>query len=1059
MVHLHTRSWYSFLAGASSPRELVAAAVEDGQAALALTDVQTLAGAVQFAGACRDAGIKPIYGAELQVDGYPLVVLCADREGYGNLCDLLTLAHADRLAPRLEWEQLEGRTAGLICLTGDRYGQLATAVRQRECSVVHEHLNRLRRLFPQRLFIEVTHHQRRGDDALRGALAELAGTYGIWQVATNAVRHATPEGYALYDALTCARLRLNVGDPHPERPVNDQAYLRSAAEMQALGFAKAALANTRAIAALCEVELLPEGVTPPQAHLPEGTTAACYLQEICRQALGVKYPAHSRWRRQAVTTLQRELSVIRELGLEEFFLVVREVVQFAHTCGIRCAGRGSAANSVVAYLLGITGVDPIAHHLLFERFLHSGRRGMPDIDVDFAPHRRAEVIAWMERRFGAAHTAMTANVITFRLRLAVREMAKVLGYPRPLINRVAKILPHGSVRHVRTHAADMTAILGQSPLLEALLCLVEALHDCPRHLSLHNGGMILSRAPLRTLSPVQTSANGVRQIQFNKDDVEALGLIKFDVLGLRTLSVVCEALELLQIESNSVPAGGAAPESGAVPDIDALPLDDKPTFELIRAGHTMSVFQIESPGQWNLISRSQPQVFDDLIAQIALFRPGPLQGNMVHPYVLRRRGLQAVEYPHESLREVLADTYGIILYQEQVLQVAHVFAGLSLEEADEFRRLMSKFRSAEEMEGMRARFVQGAIARHGVAPATANQVFDRVAKFVGYGFCRSHAASFAQVVYQTAYLKAHHPAAYMAAVLEHKPGFYPMQTVLEEARHCGVTVLPVDILRSDVKYRLEQGAIRVPLTQVKQVSAAQAATIVLERATRPFSDLEDLYRRVPMHRDAWEGLARAGACAVWGERRAVLWQLGLLARRLGASGQEQLALAAEVFPREAMPPLRRLQVAEATAWDLATQGITTGPHPVALHRPYLDRLGATPIRKLLSQRVGRRVRTAGVVISWQRPPTAKGMAFLVLEDESGRIPTAVTPPTYEQHHQTLREPGLVVEGRLEGAGPGQVGHYRSVLIQRVWPLSHLVQGRDAASHEHRTNHDGGDSVN
>jgi error-prone DNA polymerase len=1004
---------------------LVAAAADQGQKAVALTDIHTVAGAVQFSKECRAAGIKPIIGATVLVDGFPLVLLCADREGYANLCDLLTLAHRDRLQPGLDLDDLcPYDTEGLFCLTGDHWGAVATLLRQKRRQHARCLLQKLGHLFPDRLFIELTQQRRPGDRAMIRALCQLAGELNLPLVAANGVRHAAPDGFALFDALTCARLGITIADPHPERPVNDQAFLRSEAQMIKLGFPTAAITNTHAIADLCNVDLLAEAVTPPRACLPPGKSAPYFLRKLCGAAFRRRYPQGSE---KATTILKRELSVISELGLDEFFLVVREVIQFARSRGIRCSGRGSAANSLVAYLLGITGVDPIRHNLLFERFLHTGRKGMPDIDVDFETHRRHEVIAWMAQRFGEEHTAMTANVITFRLRLAVREMAKVLGYPLPLIDKVCKVLPHASCRHVREHRTELAALLGESVMLESLMCLVEQLPGCPRHLSLHSGGMILSRLPLRYLSPIQSSANGVRQMQFNKDDVEALGLIKFDVLGLRTLSVVTEAVDLVQADT------------GQAPDVDVLPLDDPKTYELIRQGRTMSVFQIESPGQWNLLSRSQPQVFDDLVAQVALFRPGPLQGNMVHPYILRRRGLQPVTYPHPSLEPVLRDTYGIILFQEQVLEVAHHFAGLTLAEADEFRRLMSKFRSSEQMESMRSQFVQGAIARHGVTLALANHVFDLVAKFVGYGFCRSHAAAFAHTVYQTAYLKAHYAAAYMAAVLEHKPGFYPLNTVLQEARHCGVRVLPVDIHRSDVKYRLEGGAIRVPLTQIKGLSVEAAAEIVLERATAPFQSLQDLYGRVRLGKDIWDNLARSGALDAFGARRQVLWQIGELIRRIGPSGQAQLSLD-EAWQDYDVPQLRKLTPAQRTAWDFQTQGLTTGPHPVALHRPYLDRLGATPIRNLFEAQPGVRALTAGVVISRQRPPTAKGMVFVLLEDETGVLPTAITPPAYEKYSRQVREPGLLVEGQLEGSGPGQVGRYRSVLIHRLWPLDRVLGG-------------------
>ena len=590
-------------------------------------------------------------------------------------------------------------------------------------------------------------------------------------------------------------------------------------------------------------------------------------------------------------------------------------------------------------------------------------------------------------------------------------MAKVLGYPLALI-------------------------LGDSPALDVLCDLVEKLHECPRHLSLHSGGMILSRQPLRHLSPIQTSANGVRQIQFAKDDVEALGLIKFDVLGLRMLSVVSEAQNF--ITTSAAKCNGAKGANHRVLDVDDLPPDDAKTYELIRSGQTLGVFQIESPGQWNLLARSQPENFDDLVAQVALFRPGPLQGNMVHPYIARRRGWSKTYYPHASLEPVLRDTYGIILFQEQVLEVAHRFAGMNLSEADEFRRLMSKFRDRVEMEAMRDKFVNGAVNTHGVHRIQANNVFDLVSKFVGYGFCRSHAAAFARTVYQSAYLKAHYPAAYMAGVLEHKPGFYPTHTLLEEARILGVQVLAPCLQRSGVKYSLEKfddkDAIRVPLTQIQDVAVESARLIVLERMLGSFASLDDAVLRLDLARDEWENLARAGALDAWGARRDVLFRVRAALRQKPKGEQLALDWRDETGTRKSLPRLANLRQEEKTKWDFETQSLTTGPHPVALRRPDLERLGASTIAGLAYQKAGDRVLVGGAVISRQRPPTAKGMCFIILEDETGRVPTAVIPEVYEKFHRVLRAGSLLLEGKLEDGGAMSGNRYRSVLVGRMWPL-------------------------
>lgn len=499
------------------------------------------------------------------------------------------------------------------------------------------------------------------------------------------------------------------------------------------------------------------------------------------------------------------------------------------------------------------------------------------------------------------------------------------------------------------------------------------------------------------------------------------------------LSVISEAQNL--VATRSPDNCGAI---NRVLDVDNLPPDDPKTYNLIRSGQTLGVFQIESPGQWNLLARSQPQNFDDLVAQVALFRPGPLQGDMVHPYIARRRGWSKTYYPHASLEPVLRDTYGLILFQEQVLEVAHRFAGMNLSEADEFRRLMSKFRDRNEMEAMRDKFVQGAIQTHGVHRVLANSVFDVVAKFVGYGFCRSHAAAFARAVYQGAYLKAHFPAAYMAGVLEHKPGFYPMHTLLEEARLLGVCVLAPCLLRSSVKYSLEQwegrDAIRVPLTQIKDVSVESARLIVLERMLGAFSSPEDAVQRLDLARDEWENLARAGALDAWGARRDVLFRVRAALRQKPQNEQLQLDWRAASSTRSELPRMANLRQEERTQWDFETHSLTTGPHPVALRRPDLERLGASTIADLAQQKAGSRVLVGGAVISRQRPPTAKGMCFIILEDETGRVPTAVIPEVYEKFHRVLRAGSLLLEGKLEDGGALSGNRYRSVLVGRMWPL-------------------------
>jgi error-prone DNA polymerase len=549
---------------------------------------------------------------------------------------------------------------------------------------------------------------------------------------------------------------------------------------------------------------------------------------------------------------------------------------------------------------------------------------------------------------------------------------------------------------------------------------------------MHSGGMVLSHRPLRHITPIQTSAKGVRQTQFNKDDTEWLGATKLDVLSLRMLSAIAMTRDIVKTEK------------GIDLDIDALPENDPETYRMIRQGRTLGVFQIESPGQMRLLAVTQPTQYMQLIPQVALFRPGPIQGNMVTPFTRRARGLEKVEYPHISLATVLKDTYGIILYQEQVLEVAHKFAGMSLAEADNFRKLMSKFRDSTEMESMRGRFVEGAIKkfadaepRHRVSPELANQVFEQVSKFVGYGFSRAHAAAFARIVEQSAYLKAHFPDAYLAGVMEHQPGFYPMQVFVEEAKKFGIAVLGCCLFRSGVQYQLEgANRIRVPLTRVRGIEPDKAAHIVLERGLQPFASLEDAVQRLNLSIDDWENLARSGALSPFGVRREQLWKVRQLAGLISSKDQLRLdyELPISVPPFAAMAPL------EIAEWDFNTLSLTTGPHPVAFQRARLAALGAVPIARLPQLLPGRSVIIGGTVDVRMRPPTARGMAFITLRDESGAVQTAIPPAVFNRFERVMRQSALLLRGKLQDAGPGANPHYRCLFVDAIWSFDAVIGG-------------------
>ncbi len=1036
--HLHTRSCFSFLRGGSHPADLVAKAAAQSQTALALTDVHGVYGMVKFQKECEQRGVKAIAGAELNVDGAHVVLLARNNKGYSQLNRILSSAHArSREEPGLDFADLmQHERDELLCLSGGYFSRLRVLIRERRNDDARVYVQRWKELFGLNFSVELSHHCRPEEGRELQRLYDMARELDIPCVATADVRYAGAEDYRNYDIMTCIRHGISVFDDHEERAVNAEAYIKSEAQMRALIPYEDALRNTARIAENCSINVLASHITPPAARLAEGESADEVLERLCRAALHRRYNEGSYTKAQQM--LNKELGVISSLELSDYFLVVKEVVDESKRRGIRCSGRGSAANSIVAYLLGITGVDPLRHRLLFERFLHGGRKGTPDIDVDFDSERREEVIAWMEERFGVEQTAMTATLMCYRLRSALRDVSKALGYPQVIVDKIGKAVPSSSARSVRKYIDDISDVIPvNTPLFRIALDMVERMDEVPRHLGLHSGGMLLSRTPLTHFSAIQVSANGVKEVQFDKHDVEAMGLVKLDVLGLRMLATISEAMELLQSSMN------------VQVDIDELSLDDPKVYELMCSSRTIGLFQIESQGQQHVLALHQPNCFDDLIAEVALFRPGPLQSGMVNPYIKRRRGKEPVDYLHPDLKEILGDTYGVILFQEQVLEIAHHFAGMSLSQADDFRALMSKFRDSSEMELMRDKFVQGAMNR-GVDHASANKVFDTVSYFVGYGFCRSHAAAFAKIVYQSAWLKLYYPAAYMAAVMQHRPGFYSLMTLVEEAKRFGVEVLLPDVNRSGIRYSVEerldhQGgvyhAIRKPLCSIDSVSEDAARIIVMERLRAPFSSVEDFVRRVRIDRDVIENIARSGAMdALSTDSRRALWEAGVALNRRDIIKPEEELFELPLVDERDIPVLPELVTTERLAWDYATHH-SARVHPMTLYRRMLNDLEVRSIEtcfRLPGHRDLKKAHTlmiGGIAILRQQPPTAKGVMFLTLEDETGYIQTIVLPQVREKFRKVLRSSALIVKGKLEGEHG-----WRGLLVQDVWVLQNVQGG-------------------
>lgn len=1054
-VHLHTRSWFSFRAGASSPKALVAEAARLGMSSMAITDRHGVYGVVRFQQACKEHGIQHVFGAEvpIQTPGAPaerdLVLIARNRNGYANLCQLLTLAHLNGAArdtrdrPFIDLDTLSTYHSDLFCLTGSDEGMLYPLLDGGHWHQTQEWTGHLQDIFDERLFIEATHGRRKGDDKRLGRIIRLSKQTGIPLVATGDVRYATPSHYWRYDLLTCIRNGITVYDDHPERPANAMAFVQPEAELKRRGLPHDALHRSGDIATACEIDLIPGEIIPPGALLPDGKTSEDVLQQKIEIGFARRYPEGSEHREEAKVRLRKEIGIITDLDIQDFFLVVNEVIEEAQRRGIRCLGRGSAANSIVTYLLDITRVCPIEHNLLFERFLHRGRKGTPDIDLDFDSSRRQEIISWMEERFGVDHTGMAATIDRYLTKSAVQDTAKALGWPAEMAVQMSKRCSHAppTEAYNATHIENIAG--GASPLLRILLAASTGLLECPRHLGQHSGGMVLTREPMRQFSPLQASANGVRIVQFDKHDLEFLGLIKLDVLGLRMLGTVSEAREIV------------ADKQDITIDLDALPFDDDRVYDMICEGDVLGLFQIESPAQMSTGARIQARTMQDLIKQISLVRPGPIQGGLIHPFIRRHKGLEPVRYDHPILKEILEDTYGVIVFQEQVLEVAHRFAGWSLDEADSFRRLMSRFRDATEMESMRDGFVESAM-KNGASRKVANRVFDQVSKFVGYGFCRSHAASFALTVYHSAYLKAYHPAAFFAGLMQHRPGMYAQMTLEQDARRHGVRILVPDVNTSGLRFDLEMvqsvWAIRKPLTSVKGVSDGTARNVILERENAPFVGLEDFFHRVPAAGNELKALARAGAFdQLEGANRTVLYKLQVLTRQYVKSSTKNnysrtspgtTLLDTTTLHAKDIPALPGITLRTRLEWDLRTHG---GPrvHPMVVLRQFLSDFEIRPVDMArqfgttlpYDERKPPIITVAGLVMFRQRPGTAKGTMFIFLEDESGFIQCICKPDVRDALGKVLTESALIIRGALQAVGP-----WRGIMVEKAWALSGVIGG-------------------
>jgi len=1018
-VELRCRSAFSFLSGASLPEDLVARAADLGCEALALADVGGLSGAPRFFTAARRAGVRPLVGAGVVVeDAGVLQLLVEDRTGYRNLCRLLTAGAVGRPKgeARVTWAQVDAHAAGLHALAGGVDGPLAGAA-------AATHLDRLAGIFPGRLAVDVHRHHDRTGERFARRLQDLAAARHVPVVATNDVRHATPDRRALLDVLTCTRLGTTLDAAGRRLFANVERHLKSPAEMTALFRDQpCAVRQSRRIAERCEFTLADLGYKFPEYPLPPGETPDGHLRFLTYAG------ARRRWR--ALTPriraqLEHELAIIAKLELAGYFLIVWDIVRFARERGILCQGRGSAANSAVCYALGITAVDAIGMELLFERFLSEERGEWPDIDLDLpSGDRREEVIQYVYRRYGERGAAMTATVISYRTRSAVREAGKALGLSLQQVDRLAKLLRLHGYRdehdelsaQLRNGGVDPT-----SPRIALLVQLVQQMQGLPRHLGQHTGGMVVAAGRLDDVVPLEPAAMPGRTIiQWDKDDCADLGLIKVDLLGLGMLAAIEEALPLVR------------DHEGITLDLARLPPDDPKVYGMLQQADTVGVFQVESRAQMATLPRMRPDHFYDLVVEVAIIRPGPIVGQMVHPYLNRRAGRAPVTYAHPSLEPILKRTLGVPLFQEQLLRIAMTAAGFTAGEAEELRRAMGFKRSVERMQAIERRLRAG-MAERGIVGNTQDEIVQQITSFALYGFPESHAASFALIAYASAYLKAYHPAAFCCALLNAWPmGFYHPATLVKDGQRHGVRFLPVDVTRSGWGCTIEDGAVRLGLRYVMGLRQGGVERML---AARPYASVAEAAQAGQLRQHEVEALAHAGAFAAFGlTRREALWQAGAVER-------DPSSLLARVRPRRTRVPLPPMTALEETSADYATTSLTPGPHLMTYLRDALTARGIRSTRDLHDVPHGAPVRVAGHVIVRQRPGTAKGFCFLTLEDETGTANAVVTPKLYERVRVVLNtSPLLEVEGRLERVDG--VTHVRVATLRRIDAPAPMPEGHN-----------------
>jgi error-prone DNA polymerase len=998
-VELHCHSNFSLLDGASHPEYLVSQAAALNMPALALTDHNGLYAAIRFYKACLKANIKPIIGVEITLEnGNHLTLLAKNNEGYSNLCRLITRAQLGHRkgSPVLNLEILARHSVDLICLSGCRKGEIVSSIisgqMQKACELAKRYIEIFGR---ENFYVELQNNLYPEDEHICRALVELAERLKLGYVATNNVHYAEKKNHRLHDVLTCIKNQTSLDECTSLR-LNSEFHLKSFEEMaQLFQDYPWAISNTLTIAEQCNVDLDFSRYRFPEFVLPQGETAKKHLAKLCWQKVHGRYDSVSP---EIETRINHELNLIEKLGLSGYFLIVWDIMDYAERNGIPAQGRGSAANSIVAYILGITKVDPVRNKLFLGRFLNEEMSSIPDIDIDVSTTHREKLIQYVYEKYGREHVAMVCTYITFQARNAIREVGKALGMPVELLDRMAKSVSTYEAKGIEQDLASIKEFESyfSSMPCQQFISLCREIADFPRHLSIHNGGMIISSRPLSEIVPLEKATMPGRIVcQWDKDGIADAGLIKVDLLGLRMLSLIHEACKLVE-ENYKTKL-----------DLDRLPLDDREVYDMICQGDTIGIFQVESRAQMQTLPQIKPRSIEDLTIEVALIRPGPLQGNMVHPYIRRRKDLEKVTYLHPKLKLILQETLGIILFQEQVIQVATTIADFTPGEADCLRRAMTRKKPKGAMDDMKQRFIERA-KRNGIENDKASRIFRALEGFAEYGFCKSHAAGFALLCYQSAWLKRYYPAEFYCALLNNQPmGFYTPEVIVRDAKRHGVEVLPADINKSSARCTVESGKVRLGFRYIKEAGEKAMSQIMAERQKAPYASFDNFYFRTRLERKLVENLILAGAFDSFGcQRRQLLWQLGLLEKK--CPGELPLEFGDIKVSLPDFTDLEEMKV------DYEVQGLSTKYHPMQVLRKDISRDGLLKSSELAQLLPNTRVRLAGYVITRQRPITAKGFAFMTLEDEDGMVNVIVKPHIYHKYRQIFKlEPLIVVEGTIQ----------------------------------------------